>query len=52
MSGFSYSLASVVLYDGGTDRILNAGHRLVMVNICRSSQKSFGYDCILCKNIQ
>ena len=51
-SGLSSCLASVVLCDGGIDRILNVGHWLVMVNICRSSQKQFGYDCIFCKNIQ
>ena len=42
-SGLSSHLTSLVLYDGGIDRILNVGHRLVMVNICRSSQKRFGY---------
>ena len=50
--GFSSCLASFVLYDGGIDSILNIGHWLVMVNICRSSQKRFRYDCIFCKNIQ
>ena len=42
-SGLSSCLASVVLCDGGIDRILNVGHRLVMVNICCSSQKQFRY---------
>ena len=51
-SGLSSRLASVVLYDGETDRVLNGGHRLVMVSVCLSAQKRFGYDCMFCKNIQ
>ena len=51
-SGLSSRLASVVFYDGGTDRVLNGGRRLVMVSVCRSAQKRFGYDCTFCKIIQ
>ena len=51
-SEFSPRLASVLLCYGGIEHILNVGHWLVMVSICRSSQKQLGYDCIFCKNIQ
>ena len=42
MSGLSSHLASVLLCDGGIDCILNVGRQLVMVSICRSSQKRLG----------
>ena len=41
-SGLSSHLASVLLCDGEIDCILNVGHQLVMVSICRSSQKRLG----------
>ena len=51
-SGLSSRPAFVLLCDGGIDRILNGGRRLVMVSVWRSSQKRLGYDCIFYKNIQ
>ena len=45
-------IVSFLLYYMMVDHILNVGHRSVMVNVCRSSQERFGYDCTVCKNIQ